>query len=43
MVAVAINPVDAKMLDYGGTAGPIAGSDFAGTVSAIASREWCLV
>ena len=33
--AVALNPVDAKMLDYSGTAGPIAGYDFAGTVVAL--------
>ncbi|MCJ1286794.1 hypothetical protein MMC26_006140 [Xylographa opegraphella] len=33
--AVALNPVDAKMLDYSGTGGPIAGYDFAGTVVAL--------
>lgn len=33
--AVALNPVDAKMLDFSASAGPIAGNDFAGTVVAL--------
>ncbi|KAK3988685.1 chaperonin 10-like protein [Cladorrhinum sp. PSN332] len=33
--AVAINPTDAKMLDYSATAGAIHGHDFAGTVVAL--------
>lgn len=35
--AVAINPVDAKMLDYSPAAGAILGHDFAGTVVALGS------
>lgn len=34
-VAVAINPTDAKMLDYSATTGAIHGNDFAGTVVAL--------
>jgi NADPH:quinone reductase-like Zn-dependent oxidoreductase len=37
-VAVAINPVDAKMLDYSPAVGAIHGCDFAGVVVALGSR-----
>lgn len=36
--AVAINPVDAKMLDYSAAAGAIHGYDFAGTIVALGSE-----
>ncbi len=36
--AVAINPSDAKMVDYSCTVGAISGYDFAGTVAAIGSK-----
>lgn len=32
--AIVINPIDAKMLDHGGSIGAVSGYDFAGTVIA---------